>query len=127
MVRLRPVWGKSGDVTSMRTIFCHFALRHYMATRFPDGSKQCHFCGCRVACRGRVGRSGGRASGRGCGVSPKVFVQPPPDPVSTRKPPEGYVLEWAEDDRCRVATPKERAERKCRRHGCTRLDFEVLR
>lgn len=46
--------------------------------------------------------------------------QPPPDKPSTWVPPEGFEIEWVEEDpkRWRFATTEETFGKKCRRIGC---------
>lgn len=52
-------------------------------------------------------------------MSPRVYMQPPPDDELI-DPPEGWRVEWQEADpkRERLAMPDEILHRKCRRPGC---------
>lgn len=58
----------------------------------------------------------------------RTLTQPAPDTViEWTDPPEGYEVVWEDDDRCRVATDEETAERKCRRPGCQRAPVMALK
>lgn len=57
----------------------------------------------------------------------RTLLQPPPDEVLERDPPEGFRWAVEPDPDWRLATEHERASRKCRRPGCQRPPSAAMR